>query len=485
MNRRVALGVVGCLGAVAMACGGSAGPTGPAGQTGATGPAGSAASSGGGTASISGIEPSAAFLARKSHVTISGYATSWTDKTTINFGAGITATNVHAASPTALVADITIDKTAALGPRDVVVNDTTKETYSKGFVIAPPATLTLQGSLAQGSIAFATLALQDQSTPFDTTGTQDPLTGAVTYTNLNFTVPKGVTSSVNTATTNSVQILLTLDVDATAGAADLDLMSGVAGDPAAVEFPVPGGLTVTAQTAAALGASPASGNVKTAYASTLYSYTPPSGPLQIVDITASSSVTGANPGFALLPKSGHFADLIGFFQSAPTATGASSTTTMLLSSTDPYYAIYWDNSGTVGAYTLGGTGTPPAATHATAATDGSKVGAVVATALPFVLTGGNLTTATSADWVKVTTGAGDAGKSIRVQTFGDPLTDLAVSIMAADGTTSFVSPAETGGAVDITSTAVTASTTYYVIFQAGTLFFDPADGTYEGLVRVE
>jgi len=490
MNRCVALGVVGCLGAVAMACGsGSAGPAGPAGQTGATGPAGSAASSsgGGGTASISGIEPSSAFLARKAHVTISGYATSWTDKTTINFGAGITATNIHAASPTALVADITIDKTAALGPRDVVVSDTTKETYSQGFVIAPPATLALQGSLAQGSIAFLNLTLQDQSTPFDTTGTQDPFTGAVTYTNLNFTVPTGVTASVNTATTNTVQILLTLDVDATAAAADLDLMSGVMGDPAAVEFPVPGGLTVTAQTATALGASPASGNVKAAYDSALYSYTPPSAPLSIVDITASSSVTGANPSFALLPKSGHFADYIGFFQSSPTATGASSTTTMLLSTADPYYAIYWDNSGTVGAYTLGAAGTPPAATHATAATDGSRTGAVVATALPFVLTGGAFTTATSADWVKVTTGAGDAGKAIHVQTFGDPLTDLAINIVDMGGTTSIGGDVgnEPGGPDDVTSSAVTASTTYYVIFQAGTFAFDPADGTYEGLIRVQ
>jgi len=486
MNRRIALGVVGCLGAVAVACGGSTGPTGPAGQTGqtgATGPSGSSSSGGSGTASVSGIEPATAFLARQTHVTISGYATSWTDKTTIDFGPGITAANIHAASPTALVADLTIAKTAALGPRDVVINDTTKETYSQGFIIAPPATLTLQGSLAQGSIAFANLQLEDQSTPFDTTGTQDPLSGAITYTNLAFTVPNGVTSSINAATTNSVQILLTVDVDATAGAADLDLMSGPAGATTDVEFPIPGGLTVTAQTATALGTTPASGNVKTAYASTLYSYTPGAA-LSIDDITASSSVTGANAGFALLPKSGHFADIVGFFQAAA-GTSTSATTTLLTSSTDLYYAIYWDNSGATGAYTLGATGTAPAASHATTATDGTKQGAVVATALPFVLTGGVLTTATSADWVKVTTGTGDAGKAIHVQTFGDPLTDLAVSIVASDGTTSFLAAVETGGAVDTTSPAVAAMTTYYVIFAAGQLGFDPADGSYEGLVRVQ
>jgi hypothetical protein len=416
-------------------------------------------------------------------VTVSGYATSWTDKTTLDFGAGITVANVHAASPTALVADLTIDKAAALGARDVVVTDTSaKETYSQGVTVSPPAILTLQGSLAQGSIAFANLELQDQSTPFDTTGTQDPLSGAVTYTNLNFTVPNGVTSSVNTATSNNVQILLTVDVDATVGAADLDLLSGPAGDTTDAEFPVPGGFTVTAQTATALGASPASGNVKSAYSSALYSYTP-SATLSIVDITASSSVTGANAGFALLPKSGHFADLVGFFQ-ASSGTGTSATTTLLPSSADVYYAIYWDNSGTVGAYTLGATGTAPAATHATTAADATETGAIVATALPFVLTGGTLTTATSIDWVKVTTGAGDAGKVIHVQTAGDPYTDVAVNILQSDGTTSIGGDDE-GGPIDTTSTAVTASTTYYVTFSAGQIDFDPSDGTYDGIIRLE
>jgi hypothetical protein len=418
-------------------------------------------------------------------VTISGYATSWTDKTTLDFGAGITVANIHAASPTALVADITIDKTAALGPRDVVINDATKETYSQGFTIAPPALLTLQGTLSQGSILYANVELQDQSTPFDTTGTQDPLSGAITYTNLAFAVPNGVTASVNTATTNNLQIFLTVDVDATVGAADLDLLSGPAGDTTDAEFPVPGGFTVTAQTATALGAAPAAGNVKSAYDSGLYSYTP-SASLSIVDITASSSVTGANAGFALLPKSGHFADYLGFFQAA-SGTGTSATTTLLPSSADIYYAVYWDNSGAVGAYTLGATGTAPAATKATTATDGSKGGAIVATALPFVLTAGDFTTGTSADWVQVNTGAGDAGKVIHVQTFGDPLTDLSINIVTMNGTTSIGGDVgnEPGGPDDVTSSAVTASTTYYVIFAAGTFAFDPADGTYEGLIRVQ
>jgi hypothetical protein len=484
MNRRVVLAVVGCLGAVAAAaaCGGSsAGPQGQQGPAGPAGPAGSSAP-GGGTASISGVEPSTAYLARTAHVTISGYGTSWTDKTTIDFGAGITAANVHAASPTALVADITIDKAATLGPRDVVVNDTTKETYSQAFTVAPPALMTLQGSLAQGSILFVNLELQDQSTPFDTTAESDGL-GDTTYTNLNFTVPNGVTSSINAATSNSIQILLTVDVDATVGAADLDLFSGPAGATTDAEFPVPGGLTVAAQTATALGASPTTGNVKAAYDSTLYSFAPASASLAIVDLSAVSAATGANAGFALLPKSGHFTDLIGFYQAAD-GSGTTATTTLLPTSTDPYYVIYWDNSGTTGSYTLGAASSAPAATLATTAADATQKGALVATALPFVLTGGNLTTDTSIDWVKITTGSGDAGKVIHVQTEGDPYTDVAVNILQSDGTTSIGGDDE-GAPIDTTSTAVTASTTYYVTFAAGQLDFDPADGTYSAIIRLE
>ena len=64
------------------------------------------------------------------------------------------------------------------------------------------------------------------------------------------------------------------------------------------------------------------------------------------DMFTSSSASGSNPGFALLPASGHFADLIGFYQ----ASGADSASTVLASTTaTPYYLIYWDNSGTAGA----------------------------------------------------------------------------------------------------------------------------------------
>ena len=479
MNRVSASGVFGVVAAVAVvACGsGSAGPQGPAGPQGAQGAAGSA---GGGTAtaSVSNVQPSGAFLARQAHVTVSGYATSWTDATSLDFGAGITVANVHAASPTALVADITVDPAAALGARDVVVTDgASKETYKEAFTVAAPAGVTFEGSFAQGAIAIANVALADVSTPFDTTAEQDPLSGELTYTNLAVTTPAGVTAEIESASGNSVQILFLIDLDADTKAADFDLVSGAAGDPTDAHFPVPGGLTVKARTAVALTGQPATGSIATAYDSALYSFTP-GGSLAIVDFAATSSVSGANAGFALLPKSGHFADLVGFFQAA-SGDGTTATTTLLPTSADPYYAVYWDNSGTTGAYSMGATSTTPAATAAGTAADGDKAGAVAATALPFVLTGGDLST-NAENWVKVTLAAND---SVRVTTTGDAYMDAAVTLYESDGATAVGDTQDTGGPLDYTFGPVTTAGTYYVVFSQG-FFFDPTDAAYDGIIRL-
>ncbi|HEY1693220.1 MAG TPA: hypothetical protein VGG39_13725 [Polyangiaceae bacterium] len=480
MKLRLGLGVLGVVGLVA--CGsGSAGPTGPQGLQGPPGQQGQAGSSGGGgTASISGVEPSVGYLARTIHVTLSGYGTSWTSATTIDFGAGITVANVHAASPTALVADVTIDGAATLGPRDVVVTDgATKETYSQSFTIAPPATVQMEGSLAQGAVAVANVQLNDITTPFDTTGSTDPLSGQTTYTNLAVTAPKGVTAIIETATPFSVQVLFEVDVDAPAAAADFSLVSGPAGDASDPTYPAPGALTVAARKATALGTSPASGTIKTAYDSALYTFTPGAS-LSIVDLLATSSGTAADPGFVLLPKSGHFADIVGFFD-AESGDGTNAATTLLPTSADPYYVIYWDGTGSTGAYTVGATTTAPAATAATTAADGSKAGAVDATALPFVLTGGNLTSETATDWVKVTI---PANGTLHVQTVGDSLTDLSVSLYETDGTTPVGDAFDSGGLVDTTFGPVTSAGTYYVVFSAG-VFYDPADGTYQAILRLQ
>jgi hypothetical protein len=337
----------------------------------------------------------------------------------------------------------------------------------------------MHGSLAQGAIAIADVQLNDITTPFDTTGSSDPLTGQTTYTNLAVTVPKGITASIETATPFSVQILLEVDVDAPAAAADFSLASGPADDATDPTFPAPGALTVTARKATALGTTPATGTIKTAYDSALYTFTPGAS-LSIVDLLAKSSGTAADPGFVLLPKSGHFADIVGFFD-AQSGNGTTATTTLLPTNADPYYVIYWDAAGATGAYTMAATSTAPAATGATTANDGSKAGAVDATALPFVLTGGKLASGAATDWVKVTL---PANGTLHVQTIGDPLTDLSVALYQNDGTTQVGTAFDSGGLVDTTFGPVPSAGTYYVVFSAG-VFFAPADATYQAVLRLQ
>jgi hypothetical protein len=110
-------------------------------------------------------------------------------------------------------------------------------------------------------------------------------------------------------------------------------------------------------------------------------------------------------------------------------------------------------------------------------------GAVVAAAVPFVLTGGHLASAGSQDWVRVATGPGDSGKHMTVQSAGDPKTFLDVTIYQADGTTS-IGGNETGGPVHANAGPLAASSTYYVVFTAGA-GFDPAHGDYAGIIRVQ
>ena len=74
-------------------------------------------------------------------------------------------------SPALIVADLTIDETAALGPRDVIVTNGTADgplTLKGAFEVAAPLAITqLQGTLAEGSIYVARMRQLDVTTPLD------------------------------------------------------------------------------------------------------------------------------------------------------------------------------------------------------------------------------------------------------------------------------------------------------------------------------
>jgi hypothetical protein len=425
--------------------------------------------------SVSTVSPSVVFLARPARITVGGSFTTWASGTSVSFGDGVTIADTMLASASSLVADVTVAPMASPGPRDVTVLDPdggTVGTDRGGLTLAPPIALAFDGTLAQGSIVVAHVRLVDNSIALDTTSTTDPF-GNVTYVDLAPSLSPGISATVLAATATSSDVQLFVD-ETTTGAADFDLVSGPAGDAADTHFPWPGGLTLAARTPTVLtAASPVTGSVDAKLATTLFEYTPPSSAPLILDFAASSNATAATPAVLLLPASGAWSDEL---TGGPQAT-------WLSTSADPMYPVYFDPSGSTGAFTVSVTETVPAASTQASPGDATMAGAVDATALPFVLTGGQLASSATQDWVRVTTGPGDSGKKLHVQSAGDPQTFLDVTIYDADGATS-IGGNENGGPVHAFAGPLAASSTYYVVFSAGSGFV-PAHGAYTGIVRLE
>ncbi|HEX8792152.1 MAG TPA: hypothetical protein VF765_14460 [Polyangiaceae bacterium] len=487
MKRYLAFGVLGLFAfASAVGCGssgsqgpqgepGEAGPQGPPGPAGEAGPPGPGADGGSSaTASISGITPANAFIARSGEVTISGYGTNWNSATTVDFGANVKVDKITVASPTALVVRFTVDAAAALGPRDVTVKDgTASEPYKMAFNLLSPIELSFQGNVAQGGNVIANVKVLDVSTPLDTTA--DPLTGAPMDITVN--VGTGVTASVISVTDYTAQVELQIDVPTPAGMQNFDLVSGPPGVAAMdVDFPSPKGVNIAAVTPTALATMDVTGSTAASYDTNVYSFTPGSASQTILDFSISTTSSSATPALFLLPNDGKWADIITGAQASSAGAG---TFSYVSAQSMPYYLITWDNSGGTGPFTLSGVvSTAPAGTAAATANDATTGTAIAATSLPFVLTGGDLSHSSGAgDWVKVTVPSG--ATTLRVQSSGELGTDAAISLFQSDGTTQVGSTAETGSIVDTTFTVTPG--TYYVAYGPGQ--FGGSTTTFTGIIR--
>jgi hypothetical protein len=434
------------------------------------------------TPSVSAIIPSRVFLARTTQVTLSGYATHWSAGTKVDFGPGITVEDVVAASPTALVARVTTTKSTPIGVRDVVVDDgSSRERYAGAFAVLSPLSATFQGTMAQGGLARITLQVLDTSTPLDTTPLRH-LDGTVTYPNLALDLPSGVGNlGVADVSDFDVTFGLSVDVDAAAGTGDFDLVSGPAG--ATTDFPLPSGVRVTARTAAPITSgvagcptgrtccptgstcAQATGQITSAYDSALYAVTP--SVMTVVDFSTSSLNQALDPAVALLPSSGHFADLLGFgYQLTAVAPGGV-----------PLYAVYWENTGGTGTYSVTAASTVVRASAAATPADFSSQGAIAVSALPFVLTNGDLAK-NPYDWVKLTVAS---PTTLWVQTTGDLATDTRVTAYLSDAVTVTGYPIDSGNAADGTIPLKGAGT-YYVEFSQG-MDFTPPHTKYTAIIR--
>lgn len=453
--------------AIASGCSGSDGRDGKDGAQGPEGPPGSGSTS----ASISGAFPGDAFPGSTLDVTISGFATNWDDTTSVDFGSDVTVDSVRVASPTALIATVTVGSGAALGARDITIT-TGSETlsYASGFDLLSPIELDVRGVAAQGSIVFATIKNLNLLSPFDDTSTGDGLFSPLEFTNIEVDAPTGITAQISSVSPFGIEVALLIDADAPAGPVSLEVLSGPTGD--TVSFPNPEAFDIVERTPTALSATaPSTIQLSEAFQSELYTFTPDQG-LQIIEI--STSAIAGSPQLLALGTTGKFADLGGVSPSFGFATDSSA----------PRYAVLLDQSGESG-YTATITTTARSATAASESSSNDDATNADAVTLPMVLQGASLSSISDEDWFSFDAVAGDIGKTVTVRTFGnDTLTDTVVAVVGPDGSTVLGEASDDQGFHELLiSGAISEAGTHYVRVFASD-FFDPTHSQYDAYAYI-
>ena len=387
--------------------------------------------------SISAVYPNRAFLERTLDVTISGDDTEWTDAVAVDFGDGIRVDSVRVASPTGLVARITVDEDAALGARDVTVREGEVEAvYAGAFTLqAPLAFKVLHGTRAPGSILNGKLVQHDMSTPFD------PVDNTL-Y------VEEGFNVDYFYAQQYGAEFALLVDVPVAPGTYDLHVVSGAAGSQ--VRSTGPDILPIGARTPLPLKEGDNLGTLNEPYGSVLYTFTPPVEPTRLT-FTVTASVQGATPVLAVLPASGRFADLLGADARVVVDTDAA----------EPIYVIYWDAAGAEKHdYTINLVAAPPPPPETEPNDECSAADRVASSSSTL----GSLRDVSDVDWFVFTVDEADVGKAVHVLTQpGEPTTDTVVEVFAGDCTTSLGGPSpDYSYHEDFTSSPVTAAGDVYV-----------------------
>lgn len=498
MIRHISLLSLGLVGALfAMGCSGAdgedgktgpagkegpAGQAGPAGQDGLPGPAGEQGPEGPagqdavGTVSISGVTPAFAFLDRSKTVTISGFGTDWSSTTppTVSFGPDVDVDTVSVASPTALIAAITIKPDAETGPRNVTVtNGAETLTYSAGFTLESPAKFDIVGTPAQGSIMIASVVNRDFETPFDTTYT------GIVYTNIQMSALPGVLADPQNVQPYTMEWLMLVDVDATAGDKDLDILSGPAGQQ--VHFPAPKAFSLAEREAETITlGTPKTDKVTSVYGTQLYKIEGSKTEGQIVNIAVSSTKADSQPAFALLPESGKFNDLIAYTNDSTLVTTPTSSV---------YYLVFWDSTGAFNYdFTFTTSATGPVTLLEDKEPNNTIAQALVAAAMPAYMANATLSSEADVDWVKYEAKAADVGKKFRMTTTaGDAYCDTVVAAYGSDGTTLLgTESSDSNYHENHLSAAIPAAGTYYIRVSASHQgYFDVSDNRYNLMITLE
>ncbi len=433
-----------------------------------------------GTPSLSAVVPTSVFLARTLDVTLSGSNLAWADGVKADFGEKILVNKLTVASPTALVANITVAPDAATGPRDIKVADAASELVYKGaFAVASPLKVEVTGTSAQGSIFLVRARGLDFATPFDLT--QAGSIFSPTYPNITLVPSPGSEAAVAKVAAYTVDYQVFVDVNAATSPIKADILSGPNED--LVEFPAPAAYTIAPRPATPITPGTTKISLNFPGDSVLLSFVPSSASLRIIDVSSNTSDVNATPAGYFLPSSGKFADKFALATGATFASSAAST----------YYAVYADYYG-YGGYDLnvkvtetsaqGGVEKEPNDSTNLATTNG-------AAALPWVTQSAKLKDSADEDWYAVTIAAADVGQAIQVQTSGlDPLTDTVVDIFEVQGNTLVPlgpkgNPSDDNGFLDaLMSLPTTVAGAHFVKISASP-YFDPSHTAYDVIIRLE
>ena len=408
------------------------------------------------------VIPAQGFIGRKLRVEVSGDNTNWTSAATVSFGDGVTVGTVNVASPTDLFADITISPTAAAGLRDVKVSDSgVDSTLTQAFELNNPLTVSIQGTLAQGSIAGITIQNHDFDTPFAASA------------DLTVSAGPGVAFNIGSSDAYSITATMLIDTDAASGAIQVVSGSGAAA------VTSPGDMVaIASRTATALTAGMATtGTEMKALDTTLYSFTAGATPA-FLQIAASTTNTTAKPRAVVLGASGHFADLI----------DAAKSVALVSTASQKMFVIYFDNSGASGySFSVKPTVTVPASSVTEAEPNDNKTQATATTTFPVLFTG-TLATDADEDWIKVVIPTGAAKKIHVITTAPGGLADTELHFVDNNGTELITGGVDAALGEDA-STAALAAGTYFVRIipsSLGVAFgYAPADDPYQALITLE
>ena len=426
------------------------------------------------TPSASGVFPAEGFLGRKlEHVEISGEETKWADGATVDFGAGITVSNVVVASESDIFVDLDIDAAGALADHDVVVTSGKEtDTLKAAFRTKSPIDFAVQGQMAQGSVTAFTVTNHDFDSPFDTTSTGDGFFTPLVFTNIQLDAGPGVVIQLSNVTPYNITGLALINVDAPAMTTPITVVSGPSGG-TTLTSPLGASLPIMPRTPTVLAPdTPATGSEANAYDSHLYSFTPAAFPA-LATISISGNGPNGGTGVVVLPASGHFEDILG--------AGASSEAVV---KSGQLYLIEYDLTGDSGyTYSLSGTGLT---LNAVADTEPANNASGMATTLtaPALVDNASLADSSDADWFKIVV---PVGKAIHVVTRpGDPATDTVIDIYGPNNATTAFGPesSDQGFLDELTSPTTTVAGTYYVKISASP-YFDPSQKNYIATIVLE